>query len=265
MSWSSPVVQSVARFSARALLVAAALTAGAQLFVGGCGKEPPTAATPPSASRSSADSQTAPAEGVHGYATGEVGLSWTMNGVTVTIVGDDWGPGTCHAPEVGRQCRKYRIENGSTTAIYSRLAIFNGPAPGCGPVGPDAPTGDPHMFEGPDVIAPGGKETVGYCVDVSAEKCNRIHVMDSWGPLGVFVVGDVFNFSKACAPPPTFAPTATLGPTVFPTATLGPTVFPTATLGPTATPGPTVVPTLTPAPTPFVTLTPTPIPPTPTP
>jgi hypothetical protein len=249
MSWSSPVVRSMARFSARALLVAAALAAGAQLFVGGCGKEPPTTATPHSAPRSAADSETAPAEGVRGYATGEVGLSWTMNGVTVTIVKDDWGAGTCHALDIGRGCRTYRIENASAMAVYSRLAAFNGPSPGCGPVGPDAPTRDPHMFEGPDVIAPGGKETVGYCVDVSAEKCNRIHVMDSWGPVGVFVVGDVFDFSKACALPPTFAPTATLGPTLIPT--------PVVTLTPT--------PALTLTPTPFVTLTPTPIPPTPTP
>lgn len=260
MSWSSPVRQSMSRFAARALLVAVALVAGAQLFVGGCGKESPTAAPPLSAPRGAADSDSPPAEGVRGYANGEVGLSWTMNGVTVTIVGDDWGAGTCHALDVGRHCRTYRIENGGATAVYSRLAVFNGPSVGCGTVGPDGATRDPHMFEGKDAVAPGGQGTVAYCVDVNPEKCNRIHVADSWGPAGIFVVGDVFSFPKACALPPTLFPTVTLGPT----ATLGPTLIPTLfpTIAPTTVPTlfATVTPTpfLTPTPTPFLTLTPTP-------
>lgn len=252
MSWSSPVVQSVARFSVRVLLVAFAFVAGAQLFVGGCGKESPTSAPAVSTARLASDPSKPPSEGVRGYATAEVGLSWTINGVTVTIVADDWGAGTCHALEIGRHCRRYRVENGSVTAIYSRLAIFNGPSAGCGSYGPEGATGDPHMLEGQDVIAPGEKATIAYCVDVNAEKCNRIHVMDSWGPAGVFVVGDVFNFSKACA----LQPTATAFPTLFPTVTLGPT----ATLGPTLAPtlGPTLIPTLVPTFAP--TLVPTAIP-----
>jgi len=170
-------------------------------------------------------------------------------GVTVTITNDEWGAGMCHILVADKHCRTFLIENGSTSTIYSRLAIFNGPEPGCGAYGPGGATGDPYMLSGPTSIPAGGAGTVSYCVDVTPDKCNRIQVDDSWGPFGVFVVGDVFNFTRACSlPAPTTPPTVPPGPTVTPGPTVGPTVTPGPTAGPTVTPGPTVGPTVAPGP-----------------
>lgn len=242
-----PTALAVSTLLGRALLVLVALVAGAQLFVGGCNTELPTTAPSPTATPATA---AAPTEGAPGYASGEAGTSWSESGVTVTITNDEWGAGMCHILVADKHCRTLLIENGSTSTIYSRLAIFNGPEPGCGAYGPDGATGDPNMLSGPTSIPAGGAGSVSYCVDVTPDKCNRIQVDDSWGPFGVFVVGDVFNFTRACSlPAPTTPPTVPPGPTVTPGPTGGPTVTPGPTVGPTVTPGPTVGPTVTPGPT----------------
>jgi hypothetical protein len=232
---------SVSKLLTRALLVSVALVAGAQLFVGGCDTDTPTTATPaPSPTRdwdALATAATPPAEGAPGHASGAVGASWEEAGVTVTIVSDAWGPGTCHILAGGRRCRTFQIDNGSDATIHSRLGIFNGPEPGCAAYGPGGATNDPNMLEGPTTIGPGETGTVSYCVDVNQDKCDRIQVDDSWGPVGVFVVGDVFDFGRPCSPPtPTPPPPL---PTVVPPL---PTVVPPL---PTVVPPlPTVVPPL---------------------
>jgi hypothetical protein len=218
---------SVSKVMTRALLVSVAVVAGAQLFVGGCDSDSdsPTAATTPAptldwatlATPADIGSETPP-----GHAAGGAGASWEESGITVTIVGDAWGAGTCHILASGKRCRTFEIENGSESAIHSRLAIFNGPVPGCDPYGPEGATSDPNMLEGPTTIAPGETGTVSYCINVNQDKCDRIQVDDSWGPVGVFVVGDVFDFGQPCSPPaPTPSPPP--APTVAPPS---PTVVP---------------------------------------
>ena len=255
---------SVAKLTTRALLVSVALVAGAQLFVGGCDSDsaPPTVPSTPAPTRDWATlavPATTGSETPPGHAEGGAGASWEESGVTVTIVNDAWGAGTCHVLAGGRQCRTFQIENGSESTIHSLLSVFNGPEPGCDPYGPEGATADPTIFEGPTTIAPGETGTVSYCLNVHQEKCDRIQVDDSWGPVGVFVVGDVFDFGRPCSLSPTSTPT----PPPLPTATSTPTPPPLPTAGPTPTPPPlpTAGPTPTPTPPPMVPPpTPTPIP-----
>ena len=235
MTWNRRMALSVSKLLTRTLLVSVALVAGAQLFVGGCDTDTPT--TPPApaptpnrdwaALAATPQPEAAPEQVAPGHATSAAGQSWEASGVTVTIVTDGWGAGTCHALAAGRQCRTFEIENGSTSTITSRLAIFNAPEPGCGPYGPDGATNDPNMFEGPASIGPGETGTVSYCVTLNERKCDRIQVDDSWGPFRVFVVGDVFDFGRPCSLP---TPTVPPGPTAVPP--------PTPTPGPTVTPVP---------------------------
>lgn len=223
---------SVSKLLTRALLVSVALVAGAQLFVGGCDSDsdPPTSPATPAPARDWATlavPATTESEAQPGHAAGGAGATWEEAGVTVTIVSDAWGAGTCHILAGGRQCRTFQIDNGSESAIHSRLGIFNGPVPGCDPYGPEGATGDPNMLEGPTLIGPGETGTVSYCINVNQDKCDRIQVDDTWGPVGVFVVGDVFDFGRPCTPStPTPPPIPTGGPTATPTPTPGPTVVP---------------------------------------
>ena len=235
MTWNRRTALSASKLLTRTLLVSVALVAGAQLFVGGCDTDSPT--TPPGPApapnrdwatlAATPQPEAAPEQAAPGDATSAVGKSWEASGVTVTIVTDGWGAGTCHALAAGRQCRTFEIQNDSTSAIHSRLAIFNAPEPGCSAYGPDGATNDPNMLEGPTSIGPGETGTLSYCVTMDERKCDRIQVDDSWGPFRVFVVGDVFDFGRPCSPPtPAVPPGPTLPPVPTPTVTPTPAVTP---------------------------------------
>lgn len=139
--------------------------------------------TPPAAGAPAAVSTPAP-----------VRDSWTEQGVTVTILSDEWGPGSCHT-RAGT--RRLRIDNRSSVTVYSRRASYGSTTKGCGAT-QEQVGGKPTML-GPESIAPGQSGEVAYVVTMP--DCARQQVDDSWYP-GIFVVGDVFNSDVLCPTPP---------------------------------------------------------------
>jgi hypothetical protein len=121
------------------------------------------------------------------------GDTWTINGVTVTIVADDWGPGGCHTTGGSRT---FEIVNGSSTAIYSRLGAYTGTSTGC--TSTSEKQVSPPLITGKTKLLPGEKGTVTYTVE-KPQTC-RLQVDDSWGPneMNIFVTGDVFNSGGLC-------------------------------------------------------------------
>jgi hypothetical protein len=175
------------------LLVGCGALAAVVLFVMvSCGDTTPP--TTPSTSTPSVESGSVSAG--EEQETGSTGGSdsWTKHGVTVTVLADDWGPGSCHT---NGGSRTLRIENNSELTRYSRRAAYTDPGLVCATQ--HTQTGKPNMT-GPAQVAPG--QTIEVTYTVQPPECGSVQADDCWGPGGisecVFVIGDVFKSSKIC-------------------------------------------------------------------
>jgi hypothetical protein len=132
-----------------------------------------------------------------------LGPSHDSNGMRITVIGDEWGPGTCHT---SGGTRTLLLENLSSVTKYSRLAAYRDDDKVCATQ--EKKTGKPTK-SGPDEIQPGEIVSVSYTVKLPSGlpgDC-ALQADDCWGPGGIgdcsFVVGDTFvaeTCSKECVP-----------------------------------------------------------------
>ncbi|MCP4900212.1 MAG: hypothetical protein GY906_24840 [bacterium] len=128
---------------------------------------------------------------------GGAGDTWTKNGLKVTVVYDEWGPGSCHK---NGGLRRFLLENQSNVKKYSRLSAFNDDQVTCATQ--QTPTGTPN-HGGCTEVEPG--KSCEYWVRVTLPKGSdgvcTVQVDDSWGPGGIpdssFVVGDSFSVDQS--------------------------------------------------------------------
>jgi hypothetical protein len=177
------------------IAVLAVFLAGVGFGMGRCGSDPiePTAPAPVA---TPAEQTVTPTP-----ITATTGNTWVSNGLRVTVIGDQWGPGTCH--ENGGT-RTYLLENLGDEVRYSRPGAFTSDVPEC------ATQKTPHGFPRVDSDCPldgngrhyvpvGGACTYAVSVTLPAgdDGVCTLQADNCFGPGGVgecaFVVGDTFR------------------------------------------------------------------------